>query len=155
MNVSREGDSTISMGSLCQCSVTFSVKNVSCCSEETFYVSVCAHHLGTFCHHVPLSAPLTKPALCTPYTSLHVFIHDKMPLSLLQDEQCHLSWPFFTGRMLQFPLISLNNSSPFAGLCSICSSLSFAEGPRTGPSAPSVASPVLSREDLLRIVCLM
>ena len=43
LNISREGDSTTSLGTLFQCSGTLRGRNSSSCSDGTSYASVCAH----------------------------------------------------------------------------------------------------------------
>lgn len=61
-NMSRKGDSTTSLGKLCQCSFTSTVKSVSWCPERMSCVWGCIHYLLS-CHCIPLERdwfPLKK-----------------------------------------------------------------------------------------------
>jgi len=66
LNISREGDSTASLGSLCQGSVTLRGKKFFSCPTGTSSASVCAH-CPLSCHWAPLKGvwplpPDTHPA---------------------------------------------------------------------------------------------
>ena len=69
LNISREGESTTSLGSLFLCSVTLTVKKFSAHLCGTSYASVCGH-FPLFCCHTPLKslAPFGAslvPAYCS------------------------------------------------------------------------------------------
>lgn len=64
LNVFRNGDSTTSVGKLCQCLVTLTAKSVYWCAKGIFCVSICAHYLWS-CYWAP-SKSLALSSLCLP-----------------------------------------------------------------------------------------
>ena len=60
LNISREGDSTTSLGSLFQCSVTLKVESSSSCSAGTSCASVCAR-CPLSCRWAPLKRAWPHP----------------------------------------------------------------------------------------------
>lgn len=126
------------MQSLFQFFVTLPIKkksgSTSLCSKGSSHVPICAH-CELWCW-----APLERAWLHSLEISLLIVIHN-VKISLeslcLPAEQFHLSQALLTGLMLQ-----VLEPWPSSGL--LCPGFSSTGKPRTGPSTPAAASPMLS-----------
>ena len=125
VNISREGDSTTSLDSLFQCSVTLKLKRMCFCLFVCLFVWSSD---GTSC--IPVCARCSL--LCLWIVLRRAWPHS---LSLLQAEQPQVSQPFLTREMLQAP-----SWWPSAGLSLEVPRLSGTEEPRCGPRTSDVAS---------------
>ena len=94
LSISRGGDCTTSLGSLCQDSVTLPVKKFFLIFVWNFLCSSCPFS----CHWTPLKRVWPHPV--TP--AIQMFINSDKP-SLLQAEQSQVSQPFLVQEMLQAP----------------------------------------------------
>lgn len=133
----RKGLRDISLGNLCQCSVTCTVRMCFLMFTGNSCLSVCVHcHLP--CHWAPLKRTWPCPLCIVPSD---VLSYTKMP-----PEPPLLQAPAFS----VFPHrrgTPLPPSSfwPFVGLSSVCLCLPCTEAPKTGHSTSAQAKPVLKR----------
>lgn len=94
--ISKAGDSTTILNSPCQCSVNLTLKK-----------SISWYSNPPVCQFVPLaSCPTSEHQWKEPVSvffapTLQVFLHMGEAPSLSQAKHSQLSWPFFTGEMLQ------------------------------------------------------
>lgn len=71
LSIFKDGDSTVSLHSQCQCLITLTVKKLSSCIQIEYYVLLCSH-----LQPLPLALSVSLPFY-------QAFIHiDKIPLSL-------------------------------------------------------------------------
>jgi len=134
LNISKEGDSTTSLGNLCQCSITLTVKKVfpDVQREPPLLQFLPIAHvflLGT------TEKSLTPFSLHPPFKYVHTFMGS--PLSLLFPRLNSPSSPFSSRRDTPVLYSSLWH---FAWLSAVSPCLSCTGELRTGCTGPDVAS---------------
>lgn len=146
-NVSKDGDSPTSLGNLCQCSVTLTLKKCFLMFRWDFL------YFNLYPLPLLLSLGITKTSL--PQSSLHS--HIRYLFALITSALSLLFAMLSSSGSVCLSMTSIlrpeSSLWPFAGLFPVCSCLSFTRKFRTGPSTPDVSLVLTGKEGSPPLTC--